>query len=56
MCDAELTIADSIAAIKRSIAQAAAGELQSAEVFFDWLERTYETNDSQSTDDAMAEV
>jgi len=35
--------ADSIAAIKRSLAQAEAGQLEDAELFFDELERTYET-------------
>jgi predicted transcriptional regulator len=34
---------DSVAAIKRSLAQAAAGELQDAEVFFAKLEQKYET-------------
>jgi hypothetical protein len=35
--------ADSIAAIKRSLAQAAAGELHDAAQFFDELEQHYET-------------
>ncbi len=35
--------ADSIAAIKRSLVQAAAGELEDAEGFFDELERQYES-------------
>ncbi len=35
--------ADSIAAIKRSLAQASAGQLGDAELFFDELEQKYET-------------
>jgi hypothetical protein len=35
--------ADSIAAIKRSLAQAAAGQVEDAQQFFDELERTYES-------------
>jgi hypothetical protein len=35
--------ADSIAAIKRSLAQAAAGHLEDAELFFAELERKYES-------------
>jgi hypothetical protein len=35
--------ADSIAAIKRSLAQAAAGELEDADEFFAQLEQKYET-------------
>jgi hypothetical protein len=35
--------ADSIAAIKRSLAQAAAGQLEDVEQFFDELEQRYET-------------
>jgi hypothetical protein len=35
--------ADSIAAIKRSLAQAAAGQLEDAERFFEELEQKYET-------------
>ena len=34
---------DSIASIKRSLAQAAAGQLENAELFFAELERKYET-------------
>jgi hypothetical protein len=35
--------ANSIAAIKRSLAQAAAGQLEDADLFFEQLEQKYET-------------